>query len=192
MRRILALLCVPLAAGLLLWTAQPRSQPHVQPRLQPQTPSCKPEAPIAVTLEVPDDGAVGEVRARFSLRPVLELAELHWSWELSQDVRLVEGVQAGAAAPQRGVLTEGEVGLQLPNDGLHHTARLVVTGELRGGGETDAPEPVTVVRTLSWGEPDRPTLTVLSPDADTGTLVEVAVVPTTHVPAPASSRAGQR
>lgn len=198
MRGILVSLSVLLAVGLLVWIPQPRMQRHDSPHLRPQTPSCKPEAPIAVTLAVPGDGAAGVVRAAFSLRPVLELAELHWSWELSQDVRLVEGAEAGAGAPQRGLLTEGEVGLQLPNDGLHHTARLVVTGVLRGG-EPDAaaaaepePELVTVVRTLSWGEPDPVTPTVLSFDADTGALVEFAVVPTTHVPAPAATPAGRR
>jgi hypothetical protein len=196
MRRVLVLLSASLVLGLLLWAAQPGTQPRRAPVLQPQTPSCKPEAPIAVTLTVPDDGATGVVRAAFSLRPLLDLADLHWSWELSPDVRLVEGAEAGAGLPQRGLLTEGEAGLLLPNDGRHHTARLVVTGVLRGGEPDPAaaaePELVTVERTLSWGEPDPVTLVVLSPDADTGTLVEVAVVPTTHVPAPAAKPAGRR
>lgn len=196
MRRVLVWASLPLALGLLVGIAVHLAQPCGPPGLHPQPPTCKPEAPIAVTLSVPDGGTSGVVRATFSLRPVLELAGLDWSFELSQDVRLVEGAPAGAGATQRGALTEGEVVLLLPNDGRHHTAKLVVTGRLRDGEPDPSaaaePELVTVVRTLSWGEPDPVTPTVLSPDADTGTLVEVAVVPSTHVPAPAAARAGRK
>jgi hypothetical protein len=196
MRRVLIWVGVPLALGLLVGSVVYRTHRGGPPCLQAQAPTCKPEAPIAVTLSVPDGGTSGVVRATFSLRPVLELADLDWSFELSPDVRLVEGAQAGAGATPRGELTEGEVGLLLPNDGRHHTARLVVTGRLRDGEPDPSapaePELVTVVRTLSWGEPDPVTPTTLSPDADTGTLVEVAVVPTTHVPAPAAAQAGRK
>lgn len=209
MRRVFALLCVPLAAGLLLWTSRTPSHPA----LNPQTPSCKPEAPIEVTLTVPDDGSTGVVRAAFSLRPKLELTDLRWTWELSQAVRVVEGEATGTAAPQRGALTERQVGLQMPDDGLHHTAKLIVTGVLRtsagvdgaegadgadgaqGAGAASAdtePELVSIERTLSWGPPQPVTATVLSPDAETGALVPVAVVPTSHVPAPSTSRAAGR
>lgn len=178
MRHVLVWLSVPLALCWCVWML-PASAPA--PRLEPS--GCKPEAPIVVTLQ-PDGGAFGVVRASFSVRPLLEMSAVQWSWELSPDVRLVEGEAAGSAAAGRGVTTGSEVGLQLPNDGRHHTARLVVTGLLAHGGEADEPEPVTVTRTLSWGEPDPVTPLVWSPDADTGTLVRVAAVPTTHTPAP--------
>jgi hypothetical protein len=180
MRRVIAWLSLPLAVAVCLWT-WPAAAPAAQPKVQ--GPGCKPEAPIAVTLE-PDGGVFGVVRATFSLRPLLEMSALQWSWELSPDVRLVEGEAAGTAEAARDATTERGVGLQIPNDGRHHTARLVVTGLLARGGEEGEPEPVTVTRTLSWGEPDPVTPLVWSPDADTGTLVRVAAVPTTHTPAP--------
>lgn len=185
MRRVLALLSLPLVVGVCLWM-----RPFAAPAPQLETPGCKPEAPIAVTLE-PDDGVFGVVRATFSVRPLLEMSAVQWSWELSPDVRLVEGDTAGAAAAARGATTERDVGLQIPNDGRLHTARLVVTGLLAHGGEDGEPEPVTVTRTLSWGEPDPLTPLVWSPDADTGTLVRVNAVPTTHVPAPSRPAGGR-
>lgn len=188
MRRVLVWTLAPAAAGLCLWAAALSWSPAREPTSRP--PGCKPEAPIAVTLQ--SDGATsGVVSARFGIAPVLELRDVTWSWELSPDVRLLDGEAAGAAQGARGVLTEREVELSLPNDGRHHQARLVVTGVLAQDSEDDGqPEPVTVVRSLSWGEPDPATEVVLSPDGETGALVEVAVVPTTHVPAP--GRAGGR
>ena len=183
MRRVLSWLGASAALGLLVWAGFAGERPA--------GPSCKPEAPIAVALQA-DGGSGGRLRAAFSLRPVLELTELRWAWELSPDVRLVEGQAGGSGAGAMGALTEGEVALNVPGDGRHHTARLVVTGLLARGGEPDQPEPVTVVRTLSWGEPEPVAPMVLSPDADSGTLVRVAVVPTTHVPAPASAPAGRK
>ena len=185
MRRVLAWIPFPLAVAVCVWiwlAAAP------QPNLQP--PGCKPEAPIAVTLQ-PDGGVFGVVRATFSVRPLLEMSGVQWSWELSPDVRLVEGDATGTAAPERGATTERGAGLQIPNDGRYHTARLVVTGLLARGGENGEPEPVTVTRTLTWGVPDPVTPLVWSPDADTGTLVRVAAVPTTWVPA-TSSPAGRK
>jgi hypothetical protein len=152
--------------------------------------SCKPEAPIVVTVQT-DGASAGVVRASVGIRPVLELSELRWTWELSPDVRLVDGEAAGSGEPARGALTEREVALQLPDDGRHHTASLVVTGLLAKGGEEGQPEPVTVVRTLSWGRPDPVTPVIWSPDADTGALAEFAVVPTTHVPAQPSGAGGR-
>jgi len=178
---------LPLAAALLVWAAA-RASDSLRPRLQPQAPSCKPEGPIAVTLQA-EDVAPGVARAAFELCPVLELSSLSWSWELSPDVRLAEGDPGGAGAAGRGALTGGEARFQVPSDGRHHSARLVVQGELAHGGEPGQPETVTVVRTLSWNAPEPVTETVLSPDADTGTLSRVAVVPTTWTPAPAQAPA---
>jgi hypothetical protein len=234
MRRVMLSFCLPLVAALLMWgvrsgqpcaaTARPAAlvAPTAAPlvRVSPSSASCKPEAPIAVSLAVPEGSSGNVLRAAFSVRPLLELADLQWSWELSPDVSLDEGEALGAALPQRGVLTEREVVIRVPNDGLHHTAKLVVTGVLRGaaadvgdagdaGDVTDAaragdlgvvgsdddvagPETVTVVRTLTWGEPDPATAIVWSPDAETGALVPVAVVPGAHEPAITSPRGAQR
>ena len=187
MRRVLLWTVVPAATGLCLWAAALSwsSAPC------PAEVGCKPEAPILVTL-TPDGGTSGVVRASFDIRPVLEMSEVRWSWELSPDVHLLEGDATGTAAGGRGTPTGREASFGLPNDGRHHEARLVVTGLLADDSEDDGqPEPVTVVRTLSWGEPEPATKVVWSPDVETGALVEVAVVPTTHVPAP-QGRAGGR
>lgn len=201
MRQVLVWTLLTAATGLCVWTAaspRPSAPEPCTPAAscKPQA-SCKPEAPIAVTL-VPDAATSGVVRAAFGIRPVLALSDVRWSWELSPDVRLVEGDAAGAAAGERGALTEREVAFSLPNDGRHHEAKLIVSGQLlrqepvAGDADADAePETVMVLRTLSWGEPEPATPVVWSPDAETGTLVEVAVVPTTHVPAP-QGRAGGR
>ena len=198
MRQVLVWTLLTAATGLCVWTAaSPRPsapEPCTPAASSKPAASCKPEAPIAVTL-VPDAATSGVVRAAFGIRPVLALSDVRWSWELSPDVRLVEGDAAGAAAGERGALTEREVAFSLPNDGRHHEAKLVVSGRLvrpEPVADADAElETVTVLRTLSWGEPEPATPVVWSPDAETGTLVEVAVVPTTHVPAP-QGRAGGR
>ena len=206
MRHVLVWTLVTAATGLCLWTAAstrpgspaeactPAASCVPQASCVPHA-SCKPEAPIAVTL-VPDAATSGVVRAAFGIRPVLALKDVRWNWELSPDVRLVEGDAAGAAAGERDALTEREVAFSLPNDGRYHEAKLIVSGQLvRPDPVEDAavaePETVAVLRTLSWGEPEPDTPVVWSPDAETGTLVEVAVVPTTHVPAP-QGRAGGR
>ena len=144
--------------------------------------ACKPEAPIVVELEVDEDGSAR--RVAFRMQPLLELDDLRWSWELDPDVRLVDGALAGTGAPQRGALSAGAATLQVPNDGLHRTARLVVTGELHvaTGPTGGAAEPVAVVRTVSWGRAGPATATVFSPQGDAGAPARVAVVPATHVP----------
>jgi len=190
MRKVLVWTLVTAATGLCLWTAA-QSRPSAPEAACTLEASCKPEAPIVVTL-VPDAATSGVVRAAFGIRPVLALSDVHWTWELSPDVRLVEGDAAGAAAGERGALTEREAAFSMPNDGRYHEAKLIVSGLLAHGGEVEGePEPVTVVRTLSWGQPDPVTPVVWSPDAETGTLVEVAVVPTTHVPAPQGAAGGR-
>jgi len=198
MRHVLAWTLVTAATGLCVWTAASPRPSAPEASCTPEvSASCKPEAPIVVTL-VPDAATSGVVRAAFGIRPVLALSDVHWTWELSPDVRLVEGDAAGAAAGERGALTEAEVAFSLPNDGRHHEAKLVVSGQLvrpepaEGQAAAEAePETVTLLRTLSWGEPEPVTPVVWSPDAETGTLVEVAVVPTTHVPAPQGAAGGR-
>lgn len=190
MRRVLVWTVVTAATALSLWTAASPRPCAPQASCEPEA-SCKPEAPIAVTLQ-PDAATSGVVRAAFGIRPVIALSDVRWTWELSPDVRLVEGDAAGSAAGERGALTEREVSFSLPNDGRHHQARLLVSGQLVRPDPVDEegePERVTAVRTLSWGEPEAVTPVVWSPDADSRSLVEVAVVPTTHVPAP-QGRAG--
>ncbi|MHC5211594.1 MAG: hypothetical protein ACYTG2_12810 [Planctomycetota bacterium] len=159
-------------------------------RSVPAETGCKPLAPIDVVLETPDGDGPGAVRVRQEIAPRLDLEALVWHWELSADVRFLEGAQDGAGATGRGVSSEAELVLLVPDDGRRHRADLVVTGRLPMPDEVEEaeenePELVTAVRSLTWGPVPQPGPIVFTRDAVTGMPTAVVAVPASHVPAPA-------
>jgi hypothetical protein len=143
---------------------------------------CKPLAPIDVALSLPDGDGPGVVRVQARIAPRLELEALAWSWEPSEDVRLLAGPADGTAEPGRGVPSEAEVELLVPNDGRRHRVDLVATGRLHTP-DGEEPELVTAVRSVTWGPPPEPGPVVTSTDAETGARLPFVAVPSAHAPA---------
>jgi hypothetical protein len=209
MRLIVSVLCAALA---LRFVAAPQRSP-VDPstRLAVETvladPGCKPLAPIDVSLATLDGDGPGLVRVRLEVAPRLDMEALDWHWELSPDVRMLDGLRDGVGAAARGVLSDAEVVLLVPNDGRRHRAELVVRGRLlslraQQAGVAlqpdavplelvdpgDEPAHVPTVRSLTWGQLPEPGPIVMTTDAAAGMAVPVLVVPSTHVPATAAAR----
>jgi hypothetical protein len=139
--------------------------------------SCKPLAPFAVTLSPRGDGA--HVTIDVSIRPVLEMRQVSWRWELSPELQLVGGAAEGRADGTRGALTSESVQLLVPVDGRHARAVLRVSGQFLGHDELGQPalEAVEVEQAVEWGPAPAPAQVLLTPDDETGAEIEVVAVP---------------
>ena len=139
--------------------------------------SCKPLAPLAVTLSPRGDGA--HVTIDVTIRPILEMRQVAWRWELSPELQLVGGAAEGRADGARGALTSESVQLLVPVDGRHARAVLVVSGEFLGHDELGQPvlEAVEVAPAVQWGQAPPPAPLLLTRDAETGAEIEVIAVP---------------
>lgn len=143
--------------------------------------SCKPIAPITVELR-PADQQGSRVDLELSVRAERPMLSLSWELELPSDAVVTAGERNGVAAPERGVVTTDRVQLDMPIDDSYRHVRVVATGVFLGSDETGATFEETVVGTagLAWGEPTISAPTAWTPDAETGELVEVVVLPTVH------------
>ena len=147
---------------------------------------CKPLAPLAVKVAPRGAEDTAVVTLDVAVRPLLEMQQVAWRWELSPGVVLLQGEAGQVAAPGRGALTEATVQLAVPRDGRYASARLVVTGAFTGRDEQGQPtdEVVQVSHATSWGEPPVSAPLVPAMDGETGAQVQVVAVP-------AAQRAGR-
>jgi hypothetical protein len=184
MRLLPAVLCAAVVCWLLPAPHRASSPPTVgsDARAMVVDSGCKPLAPIDVELSLPDGDGPGVVTVQARIAPRMELHALTWSWEPSADVRMLAGAADGAGEPGRGVPSDAEVELLVPNDGRRHRVDLVATGRLRTP-DGEEPEFVTAVRSVTWGPLPWPGPIVTSTDAETGARLPFVVVPSTHAPA---------
>ena len=154
----------------------PNSRPEVQ-----VDRSCKPIAPIKVTLL--QAGTQGSrIDLDVTIEPVIEMESLSWELELPADVVVTNGERAGTVAGTRGALASSRVQIDMPVDDSFRRIRVIAHGVFVGSDETGATfdEEVVVTAGLTWGESTVAAPTVLSPDAETGELVEMVVLPAAH------------
>jgi hypothetical protein len=177
MRATHLLLALP---GLALLLCPQPAPPGPSPSRIP--PACKPLAPIVVQVVPRGDGAGPVVTLDVAVRPLLAMQDVHWAWDLSPGVSLLEGEAARAADPGRDALTEDEVELSVPTDGRFARARLVVTGTFIGLDDQGvaSEETVQVVHDARWGARPEPGVRVQAIDAATGERVEMLAVPSAH------------
>jgi hypothetical protein len=168
-----------LAAALLL-AVQPEP-PRVGLSAFHADRSCKPFAPLAVTVMPRGDGSGPHVTLDAGIRPVLEMQGVTWHWELSPDVQRLDGALQGVADGTRGALTQSTLDVQVPVDGRYARAVLVVSGSFTGQDEQGQAvlERVEVAPLVSWGERPLPGPLVSTLDGETGAPVEMIAVPCT-------------
>jgi hypothetical protein len=144
--------------------------------------SCKPQGPVDVVLRQAESSAGARVDLEWAVRPERALKSMTWELRLPEDGVLLEGERAGAAAPERDVMTRGATSVSLPVDGNYRQATLVVHGVFEGSDETGATfdEPFSVVKHLSWGEPPAVGSIMLSRDVETGEMTSFIALPTAH------------
>ena len=117
--------------------------------------SCKPSGPLQVELEPAPARADGSVELHWSIRPVLELSDVHWSVEVPEGVLLVEGTRTGDARGERGAPTVGRLRVFVPATLDRAEVALRVTAGFLGSdhrGERFV-ERTEVRRAVAWGVP---------------------------------------
>lgn len=182
MRHAPRMLVFATVVALTAWSAAERPSLPVTPDVVPLVErSCKPYGPVVLELEARSMDSTGGIPVEFLLRPILELKRLDWHWEFSPALSVLTGDLDGDAETARGVSSEGRVVVIAPPTGVFARATLVVSGVFTGSDETGATfdEPFRFERSVTWGQVPIPVPVVQSPD-ETGALVDVAVVPSSH------------
>ncbi|RKY21180.1 MAG: hypothetical protein DRQ55_05240 [Planctomycetota bacterium] len=133
-----------------------------------QVSSCKPTAPISVSLTRVAGADFGPVQLDFNLEPLRDFEQLTWELRLPQGVVLLSGDQQGVAGAARGAQTAGTARVDLPADDVFRALRLAARGSFVVRDDAGEPmldelgqpllETVETVAALHWGEalPDAP------------------------------------
>jgi hypothetical protein len=157
-------------------------------RALPDSRSCKPRAPIAVSLLQAGvhDGSV--VDLVLDVTPHASVGALRWELLLPEGSELVEGERSGELAAGAAGTGPLHVSVRLPTSADFARVSLVAESCLQelaapGTARPDpagAPDPVRSSASLAWGRPPAATFTRRLLDVERGRMHRVAEVPGTH------------
>jgi len=165
-----------LAAALLAaWSDAPAATAPPAPRAPIVREGCKPLAPIDVSFTT-SQRVAGRVDLELSISPRRPLEDVRWQLELHGTLAVLGGETSGVLDADS---ASAAITLLAPEDGVHKTAELHVSGIMEGsdGSAVRFDEPIATSRMLEWDRPESFTPQVMVPDALTGESRAVSVVP---------------